>query len=203
MESRARILEAALRVFAETGYRGATTRRIAQEADVNEVTLFRHFGSKEELIRAALQHAAQEEEALLPPVPTRPYAELTQWALEHYRRLSARAPMIRTCLGESTEHPDMTECVSEGPVRVGTELRRYLQQLRDQGGASGSVDAEVAASLLMSALFTDAISRDIMPRLYRYPREEAPARYAEFVLRALGVVPDVESDIDVSGNGAK
>ncbi len=46
------ILDAALKVFAEKGYRGATTRLIAQEADVNEVTLFRHFGSKEGLLRA-------------------------------------------------------------------------------------------------------------------------------------------------------
>lgn len=203
MDSRTRIVEAALRVFAETGYRGATTRRIAQEADVNEVTLFRHFGSKEELIRAALEHTASQEEAQLPAVPQRPYAELTQWAREHYRKLSLRAPIIRTCLGESTEHPEMMERVSEGPVRVGSELRRYFQQLLEHGEASGAVDAEVAASMLMSALFTDAISRDIMPRLYRYPREEAPARYAEFALRALGVVPEGGSGGGVSGNGTQ
>ena len=53
-DSRDRIIRAAVDVFAEAGYRGATTRRIAQQAGVNEVTLFRHFGSKEELIEEAL-----------------------------------------------------------------------------------------------------------------------------------------------------
>ena len=48
------LLTAALKVFAAAGTRGATTRRIAQEAGVNEVTLFRHFGSKEALIKQAV-----------------------------------------------------------------------------------------------------------------------------------------------------
>lgn len=190
MDNRSRILDAALRVFAETGYRGATTRRIAQEAEVNEVTLFRHFGSKEELIRAAVQHAtATQDQAPLPAEPVDPYRELTDWARQHYAHLRARSAMIRTCLGESAEHPDMTECVSEGPVQVGRELRRYLNALKERGGASSAIDVEVAASMLMSVLFTDALTRDLMPKLYRYSLQEAPAHYVEFVLQALGVLP--------------
>jgi AcrR family transcriptional regulator len=190
MGIRDKILDAALRVFAETGYRGATTRRIAQEADVNEVTLFRQFGSKDELIREAVRHAATEQDQFrLPEVPGDPYRELTDWAREHSRRLRQRGPVIRTCLGEATEHREMSDCMSEGPVRVGTELRRYLTSLRDRGGASAAVDVDVAAGMLMSVLFTDAISRDLMPRLYRYDVEEAPARYVQFVLQALGVLP--------------
>ncbi|HET8686029.1 MAG TPA: TetR/AcrR family transcriptional regulator [Methanosarcina sp.] len=49
-----RILDAALRVFASEGYTGATTRRIAEEANVAEVTLFRKFQSKENLLREVL-----------------------------------------------------------------------------------------------------------------------------------------------------
>src|SRR5688572_26924032 len=94
MALRNKILDAALRVFAETGYRGATTRRIAQEADVNEVTLFRQFGSKDELIREAVKYAALEEDACrLPEVPADPYRELTDWAREHLRRLRHRGPV--------------------------------------------------------------------------------------------------------------
>ena len=58
MDVREALLKAAIKVFAEAGMRGATTRRIAQEAGVNEVTLFRHFKSKDDLIDAALQHFA-------------------------------------------------------------------------------------------------------------------------------------------------
>lgn len=44
---RARLAETAREVFAEKGYRGATTRDIAARAGVSEPMLFRHFGSKE------------------------------------------------------------------------------------------------------------------------------------------------------------
>ena len=49
-----RILDAALKVFASEGYIGATTRRIAEEANVAEVTLFRKFQSKENLLKEVL-----------------------------------------------------------------------------------------------------------------------------------------------------
>ena len=43
------LLEAALELFSERGYAGATTREIAQRADTNEALLFRHFTSKAQL----------------------------------------------------------------------------------------------------------------------------------------------------------
>src|SRR3569833_1855350 len=107
MDMKNRILEAAIRVFGETGYRGATTRRIAQVADVNEVTLFRHFGSKEELLRAALQQVATaEDDIALPDEPVNFERELTKWARAQHTRLCRMAPVIRTCMGESEEHPE-------------------------------------------------------------------------------------------------
>ena len=48
------ILDAALKVFSTEGYAGATTRKIAQEANVTEVTLFRKFQSKENLLKEVL-----------------------------------------------------------------------------------------------------------------------------------------------------
>jgi len=49
-----KILDAAIRVFASEGYEGATTRKIAEAAGVNEVTLFRKFQSKENILRAVI-----------------------------------------------------------------------------------------------------------------------------------------------------
>ena len=53
--TRTQLLEAAARIYSEAGFRGATTRRIADEAGVNEVTLFRLFGSKGALIAEAVR----------------------------------------------------------------------------------------------------------------------------------------------------
>lgn len=49
-QTRARLIKAATKVFATAGLTGATTREIARVAAVNEVTLFRHFQSKEQLL---------------------------------------------------------------------------------------------------------------------------------------------------------
>ena len=66
-----RLLEAAARVFARRGLEGATTREIAREAKVNEVTLFRHFQSKENLLSAVLQRTfAPPEDASPENKPT-------------------------------------------------------------------------------------------------------------------------------------
>ncbi len=51
LPTRERILETSLRLFSEKGYLGATTKEISAESGVAEVTLFRHFPSKESLFQ--------------------------------------------------------------------------------------------------------------------------------------------------------
>lgn len=48
------LLDSARRLFAARGYAGASTREIASEAGVNEALIFRHFGNKVGLFRAAV-----------------------------------------------------------------------------------------------------------------------------------------------------
>ena len=54
-ETRESLLNAALDIFSEKGFNGATTRSIAERAGVNEVTLFRHFGNKDSLFDAVIE----------------------------------------------------------------------------------------------------------------------------------------------------
>jgi len=50
-----KLLETTLRLISVKGYLGATTREIAHQAGVSELTLFRNFGSKEKLFEAMLR----------------------------------------------------------------------------------------------------------------------------------------------------
>jgi AcrR family transcriptional regulator len=55
-----RIVEAAAQLFAYNGFKGTTTREIAQLASLNEATLFRYFPRKPELFWAAVEsHVAR------------------------------------------------------------------------------------------------------------------------------------------------
>jgi AcrR family transcriptional regulator len=75
--TRERILEAALRLFSEKGYLGATTKDIAAESGIAEVTLFRHFETKEKLLEDVLTTytflPALKE--IIPAVRSLPYEE--------------------------------------------------------------------------------------------------------------------------------
>jgi len=57
---RQRLIEAARAEFAENGIERATTRGIAERADCNEVTLFRHFESKQKLLGFVVRDASEE-----------------------------------------------------------------------------------------------------------------------------------------------
>jgi AcrR family transcriptional regulator len=58
-ERRAAVLDAALRVFGEGSYDGATTAEIARAAGVSEPILYRHFGSKRDLYCACLDEMSR------------------------------------------------------------------------------------------------------------------------------------------------
>ncbi|HEX8773299.1 MAG TPA: TetR/AcrR family transcriptional regulator [Pyrinomonadaceae bacterium] len=57
-ERRLQILQVAISLFAKKGFRGTTTKEIAQAAGVSEAMVFRHFATKEELYKAILDHKA-------------------------------------------------------------------------------------------------------------------------------------------------
>jgi AcrR family transcriptional regulator len=194
MDIRDRLLHAAARVYAETGFRGATTRRIALEAGVNEVTLFRHFGSKSRLIHEAIEcsdlgAAAQP----LPEEPADPRTELLTWARVHIAALRSRRSLIRTCMGEIEEHPDLLGEGSSPTAQAALQLRTYLGRLVDRGLASEGFDPIAAASMLMGTLFADAMGRDVMPDLFGPDPDQAVEHYVDLMLRAIGARMEARS----------
>lgn len=190
MDVREKLLQAAVRVFEESGSRGATTRRIAAEAGVNEITLFRHFGSKSALLSEALAEASSTTvETGLPREPRDPAAELLAWSRAGYGHLRRHAAMIRATLGELAEAPEAARCVAGPPVKVHAELLAYLHRLRERGMVQGGWDPDAAANLLMGTLFADAVGRDVVPERYGYSPDDAPQLYVTLFLRAIGAVP--------------
>src|SRR5262245_6539208 len=55
-ERRLQILAVAVSLFSNRGFRGTTTKEIAQAAGVSEAMVFRHFATKEELYAAILDY---------------------------------------------------------------------------------------------------------------------------------------------------
>jgi AcrR family transcriptional regulator len=142
---RSKLLDAAARVYSEHGFRGATTRRIADEAGVNEITIFRQFGSKEALINEAIRNRAiRPWPPELPTVPVHPAEELTTWCSAVLAHLSDARSLIRRMMSEMEERPGVAPCVGEGPTHAAQHLRAYAQGLRTHGFISPT--PSVAAS---------------------------------------------------------
>jgi AcrR family transcriptional regulator len=187
MNVRDQLLVAAARVYAEGGYHGATTRRIASAAGVNEITLFRHFGTKDVLLREALARCRSDNAVSLPQEPSHPLDELTEWCRSHFRDMHARAPLIRTALAELPERPGVVSPEVSCPIQAVCALTDYLGRLRQLGLASGRFDPRVAATMLMGVLFSDAIGRDIVPQMFANEPEDALRDYVALFLRGIGV----------------
>jgi len=127
-ETRARILDAALREFAAHGLAGARTERIATAAGVNKALLYYHFDSKEKLYLAALEMIASRVRDSSLAVflgEGTPGERVLRSALNHFDRIMGQQAfqslmqqeMIRLHKGESSALSILVKRVFE-PVLV-------------------------------------------------------------------------------------
>ena len=190
MEIRDRILDAAKRVYAKHGFRGATTRLIAIEADVNEVTIFRTFGSKASLFDALLHsQAVTAPVPALPDEPSDPETEIARWSGAVLSHMRDNRSLLRKSIGELEERPDAAMSMCEGPNCAGMMLTEYVIRLQGGGLVDADADVQTAIAMLMSSLYGDALMRDIVPDGFPQPAETAVVRYVRTFLRSLGVRP--------------
>ena len=192
-DHRQRILHAAARVYAQHGWRGATTRRIAVESGVNEVTIFRQFGSKDALLDSVMHECARREhEIVLPQQPVHPERELFQWVHAQHASLTAMRDIVRQMMSEASERPEAATCAAEGPSGAFAQLRQYAVQLRRHGWitipeATRPSDVRGAVTMLMGAVFADAMNREIMPAMFPQSVDESLHAYVRIFLRGIGV----------------
>ena len=64
-EKQENIVNAALKLFAEEGFKSTSTSKVAREAGVSEGLIFRHFGNKEGLLQAIMQMGEEQAGAML------------------------------------------------------------------------------------------------------------------------------------------
>ncbi len=107
-----RILDAALAIFAERGFDGATTRDIAARAGTNLGLIQYHFGGKERLWRATVDHVFGTLEAAL--------AQVVPERLETPAQL---ADVLRLCVRFVAAHPHFVRLMNDECKRDGARMR--------------------------------------------------------------------------------
>lgn len=193
-----RILQAALTVFSEQGYSGATMEAVAARAGLSKPTLYQYFPSKEALFQAML--LPHRDRMLVPfarPSGRGMAADLLGFAWA-YAETVMRPDMLalaRLIVGEVQRFPEIGAAYqAAGPDRL---LRGMMAWLEGQRTAGRLVfdDAELAAQdlwgLILSAPRTHA--------LYHPDDPPGPDRLARYIhnglrvfLRAYAADPDTE-----------
>jgi TetR/AcrR family transcriptional regulator len=152
-ETRARILDAALREFSANGLSGARTEQIAAAAGVNKALLYYHFASKEKLYLAALDMVSSRVRDRSMAILLRdasPGERLLRAALDHFDRILTQREfqsmmqqeMMRLHKGEQSGLPVLIK-------RVFAPLTATFQSIVRQGVSSGElIDADWMQILL-------------------------------------------------------
>ena len=160
MESKDRILNEAVSVFAEKGKHGAVIEEIASRAEINKAMVYYYFGGREGLYRATLAHVLtslmETMHRNLRPAgmdPADPAALIEAFTRSHYRTVSANPDWVRVFLGALTSDPEtVREVISEVNRNLpATDVRR-LMNILDRGATDGTLRRVDTAQLVLSIL---------------------------------------------------
>jgi AcrR family transcriptional regulator len=168
---RTQILDAALHVMSEHGFRGASIKRIAERAGLKSPALiYWYFKDKQALLEAVLHRmapflgAVAELEAALDEPPEQVLPRIVHGFLT-----TVQQPMtgrfMRIMLTEAARHPSVATFFAErGPLVVLNFLERYLQRQIDLGRLQPH-DPRGGARAFMGMLIVYALGREIFPTI--------------------------------------
>ncbi|HVS46954.1 MAG TPA: TetR/AcrR family transcriptional regulator [Verrucomicrobiae bacterium] len=170
-ETHERILLAARDAIARKGKRGATTREIADVADVNEATLFRHFGSKEALLLATAQRfcGVVELKSLVDSLSGDLESDLFIVGKTMLERMESIRDMLRWSLVEEDDGFALTTWQPQKAIHE--VMVAFMKRFVDSGEISG--DPGKLALVFMGFTFAHVLARKKFPDedIYRDPNQ--------------------------------
>lgn len=158
-----RLLEAARAEFSEKGIESATTRGIAERAGCNEVTLFRHFESKQKLLAAVVQETSEEFRAFCAcggNFSGDPVEDLGRFAKVYTDSLERCEGMARALIGEGRRRPTLCkELIGDVLEPLHLSLAAYLGERKEAGLVRADLDGMAFAEIFTSALMGGLLRR--------------------------------------------
>jgi AcrR family transcriptional regulator len=148
-ETRNKITTATIELLKIKGYKGTTTREIAEKAEVNELTIFRHFGNKEGIIQSIVQKKTFSAEI---------FNEILEWELE--KDLTNFGSLL---LKELDDNRDIISLVLKDPLIFSQAyeeiikkinenkktLKEYLEEMKKRGYVR-ELDSCIQAEIFLS-----------------------------------------------------
>jgi len=198
-DRRKQILLVAMRLFSQRGFRGTTTKEIAQAAGVSEAMVFRHFANKEELYRAILDHKACADNLKCPSdiVPDAlalrdDRAVFTGLALAMMRHHEHDTEFLRLLTHSALEGHELAHMFWDRNVRGMYDfLGSYIRD-RQREGAMRDVDPAIVVRGFLGMVIHHSLNNllwDPRRRLLDISNERAAAEFTEILLRGIAIDP--------------
>lgn len=165
-ERQARIIDAALGLFAEKGYSGTRTRDIARAAGISETLIFQYFKTKEGLYRAALQRLFGGHPAM-PDIEKKiaqkdDFGVLKNLALHLISHSKADRRIVRLAIFAALEGFSMGEESHHGANATPSMpemLEGYIRQRIDDG-AFKAVNPRIVSKLFVEFIYAYIIDQE-------------------------------------------
>ncbi|HTF99403.1 MAG TPA: TetR/AcrR family transcriptional regulator [Nitrospirota bacterium] len=186
-----RLLESTLAVISEKGYLGATTREISQRAGVTELTLFRHFGTKERLFSEMLSTYTflPRLKELLPELEhIEGEKALVLIATRFLLTLKEQKSMMKILFSEIHIYPDKIRKIYSGFIdEVRKVLAVYFVELQRKG-LMRDISPEFAARTFLGMLVHYFRTEEIMREnsITKRKMEQTVADIVDIFLRGTG-----------------
>jgi AcrR family transcriptional regulator len=166
--TRQRIVNTALELFASKGITETTTRQIADFAQVNEVTLFRHFGNKHGLLLAVLQECLQKYLVLAQVGESLMVSDISSQSdlrrfLKYYIQSSLRAlesvpELVRSLVGEAGQYPlESRQALAQGINQVNQTIATAINDVLVNSRLQYSLPPIKLANLLNTCILGYAV----------------------------------------------
>lgn len=163
-DTKSRLLEATLTLVSEKGYLGAATREIAARAGVTEITLFRHFGSKEHLFEEMLRRYSflPELKSILADLDALSFEDALMLVGERYLHgLIKRRDLIKIMLSEINLYPEKVRAAYNSLIgEVRRTLAGFLEtRWKAEHGVSSIATARAFLGMVFSYFLGEGIVR--------------------------------------------
>lgn len=156
-----KIYEAVMQTIIEHGYTGATTKMIANAANVSEVTLFRKFGSKSELIKRAIQSLVEQTDFESATQYTGDVeADLLRVLQAYQGSVVMHEKFFASLFSEMSHNPELVDSFNQ-PLSLFRSIGEMLSRYQEDGLLRKEHPIHAVASLLGPLIYT-AMMRNVI-----------------------------------------
>lgn len=153
-ETRARILEAAVKQFAIHGYNAASVDSICEQAGVSKGAFYHHFKTKQDVFLALLDGWLQTFDQAIEESKDRPVPETFQMMTEYFPYIFESASENLPMFLEFLQQASRDEKIWQASIAPYRRYHKHFASLIKRGIAEGSfvdVNPDLAARLIVSA----------------------------------------------------